>query len=192
MQHDASCHVTVSVRLLSPPGSTFWIPLPRRLRAAPRDWHPRPPSQRSPSGPRSVSRRESGGVHHRATAVTARRPRAGHTLQVPRALLRARLRLFRDRQLGRVAILSQFMKERGNQPKNVTTLSNFLRFFFFGPANSKTSDFPLTLHSNPPTLFIPFPYPFVSLRWKSALVLFDVVGSMKRFLEWLGEEEEGL
>jgi hypothetical protein len=115
MQHDASCHVTVPVRLFSPPGSTLWIPLPRRLRAAPRDWHPRPPSQRSLSGPRPVSRRESGG-HHRVT-VTARRPRAGRTLQVPRALLRARLRLFRDRQLGRVAILSQFMKKEGEPTK---------------------------------------------------------------------------
>ena len=159
MQHDASCHVTVSVRLLSPPGSTFWIPLPRRLRAAPRDWHPRPPSQRSPSGPRSVSRRESGGVHHRVTAVTARRPRAGHTLQVPRALLRARLRLFRDRQLGRVAILSQFMKERGNQPKNVTTLSNFLRFFFLARRIPKRRIF-LSHSTLPPQRFSsPSPIP---------------------------------
>lgn len=117
MQHDASCHVTVPV-LPPPSGSTRWIPLPRRLRAAPRDRNPHPPFQRSLlSGSCPVVGGRRGPVvvayYQHVTAVTARRPRAGRTLQVPRALLRAHLRLFRDRQLGRVAILSQFMKEGG-------------------------------------------------------------------------------
>jgi hypothetical protein len=38
-----------------------------------------------------------------------RRPCAGRALQVPRALFRSSMRLFRDRKLGWVAILSQFV-----------------------------------------------------------------------------------
>ena len=91
--------------------------------------------------------------HHVTAAVTARRPRAGRTLQVPRAVLRARLRLFRDRQLGRMAILSQFMKE-GKQKRDL-----FLRFFLLWPGESKTSDF--LFSQSTPTPMASYPSPFI-------------------------------
>jgi len=47
--------------------------------------------------------------HDRHHECGFRRFCAGRALQVPRAILRARLRIFRDRKLGRVAILSQFL-----------------------------------------------------------------------------------
>jgi hypothetical protein len=82
------------------PGSTHWLYISRRLRAAVGDRHTRHPFQRSPAG----SRREP--IHNNQGS---RRPRARHALQVPQPLLHTRLRLFRDRQLGRLAILSQLL-----------------------------------------------------------------------------------
>ncbi|KAN0112132.1 hypothetical protein V8E52_007872 [Russula decolorans] len=116
-------HTLHVIHLIHLTGSAYRIPLPRRLRAPPCPRRSCPPFQR----PLPVScttgrgRKDDGRTavavakthhhrhHDRHHECGFRRSCAGHALQVPRPLLRARLCLFRDRKLGWVAILSQFL-----------------------------------------------------------------------------------
>lgn len=117
---------TQHVHHVLPPGCTHRIPLPYHLRAATSGRHPCSPFQCILPQSRQQWRRRRGEpmacrYHHRGCV---RRPRTGHALQVPHALLRARLRLFRDRQLGRLAILSQFVNALFLGERNHRSLSH--------------------------------------------------------------------
>lgn len=99
-------------------GPAHRIPFPRRLRVPPcrrRSCHP---IQRPLLVSRSPGRWWRDGATHddRHHDCGFRRCCTGHTLQVPCPLLRARLRLFRDRKLGWLAILSQFLTWLFNLP----------------------------------------------------------------------------
>jgi hypothetical protein len=110
-------NISPHVTHILPTGSTHRIPFPRRLRVPPCRRHSCPSFRR----PLLVSR-SAGRWRDRATAMATphrhhdphqdggfRRSCAGRALQVPRALFRSRMRLFCDRKLGWVAILSQFV-----------------------------------------------------------------------------------
>jgi hypothetical protein len=110
-------HISTHVTHILLTGSTHRIPFPRRLRVPPCRRHSCPSFQRpllvSPFAGRWGDRTTAMARHHRHhdhhQSGGFRRSCAGRALQVPRALFRSRLRLFRDRKLGWVAILSQFL-----------------------------------------------------------------------------------
>jgi hypothetical protein len=111
------------IHLIHLTGSAHRIPLPCRLRAPPCPRRSCPPFQRPLPVSCTTGRGWRDGRMAVAVATTHhhrrhhdrhhecgfRRSCAGRALQVPRPLLRARLRLFRDSKLGWVAILSQFL-----------------------------------------------------------------------------------
>ena len=107
------------IHLIHLTGSVHRIPFPRGLRVPPCPRRSCHPVQRPLLVSRAAGRCRDDGAkamahrHHRHHDHPhdggSRHSYAGHALQVPRALLRARLRLFRDRKLGWVAILSQFV-----------------------------------------------------------------------------------
>jgi hypothetical protein len=109
------------IHLIHPTGSPHRIPLPRRLRAPPCPRRTCPPFQRPlPVSCTTGSWKDDGRMakthhhhrhHDRHHECGFRRSCAGRALQVPRPLLRSRLRLFRDSKLGRLAILSQFLTD---------------------------------------------------------------------------------
>ena len=118
-------HTLHVIHLILLTGSAHWIPPSRRFRAPPRPRRSCPPFQRPLPVSRTTGKwwRDDGRMalavakshhdhhrhHDRHHECGLRRSCAGRALQVSRPLLRARLRLFRDRKLGWMAILSQFL-----------------------------------------------------------------------------------
>lgn len=119
-------HTLHVILLIHSTGSPHRIPLPRRLRAPPCPRRSCPPFQlplpvscttrrwwrddgRTAVGVAKTHHHHHHRHHDRHHERGSRRSCAGRALQVPCPLLRARLRLFRDRKLGWMAILSQFL-----------------------------------------------------------------------------------
>lgn len=116
-------HTLHVIHLIHFTGSPHRLPLPRCFSAPPCPRRSCPPFQcplpvsctagRWRDGRRmavAVAKTHHHHRHHdRHHQCGFRRSCAGRALQVPRPLLRTRLRLFRDRKLGWMAILSQFL-----------------------------------------------------------------------------------